>query len=66
MHTAEALVPEPNFFAEEIAIEKLKSYKSPGIDQVAELITFTNNVQNLIQSPFSRLIPCVDEITGNY
>ena len=39
IHTAEPLVPEPSAFEVEMAIEKLKSYKSPGIDQIpAELI----------------------------
>ena len=38
-HTAEPLVPEPSAFEVELAIEKLKSHKSPGIDQIpAELI----------------------------
>jgi hypothetical protein len=36
---AEQLVPEPSLVEVEIAIGKLKSYKSPGIDQIlAELI----------------------------
>ena len=39
IHTAEPLVPEPSTFEVELAIEKLKSHKSPGIDQIpAELI----------------------------
>jgi hypothetical protein len=39
MHTAESLVPEPSSSEVEIAIEKLKMYKSRGIDQIqAELI----------------------------
>ena len=39
IHTAEPLVPEPGAFELELAIEKLKSHKSPGIDQIpAELI----------------------------
>jgi hypothetical protein len=39
IHTAEPLVPEPCAFEVEMAIEKLKRYKSPGIDQIpAELI----------------------------
>ena len=39
IHTAEPLVPEPSTFEVELAIEKLKSHKSPGTDQIpAELI----------------------------
>ena len=39
IHTAEPLVPEPNAFDVELAIEKIKSHESPGIDQIpAELI----------------------------
>ena len=38
-HTAEPLVPEPSASEFELAIEKLKSDNSPGIDQIpAELI----------------------------
>ena len=39
IHTAEPLVPEPSICEVELAIDKLKSHKSPGIDQIAaELI----------------------------
>jgi hypothetical protein len=39
IHTAETLVPDPCTFKFEIAIAKLKTYKSPGNDQIlAELI----------------------------
>jgi hypothetical protein len=39
IHMAETLVPEPRLVEVEIAIGKLKSYKSPGTDQIlAELI----------------------------
>ena len=39
IHAAEPLVPEPSAFELELATEKLKSHKSPGIDQIpAELI----------------------------
>ena len=39
IHTAETLVPETSAFEVELAIEELKSHKSPRIDQIpAELI----------------------------
>ena len=39
IHTTEHLVPQPSAFEVEMAIEELKSHKSPGIDQIpAELI----------------------------
>ena len=39
VHIAEPLVPEPSASEVELAINKLKSHKSPGIDQIpAELI----------------------------
>jgi len=39
IHTAEPLLPEPNAFEVGLAIEKLKSHKSPCIDQIpAEMI----------------------------
>jgi len=39
IHTAELLVPDPSTSEVELAINKLKSRKSPGIDQIpAELI----------------------------
>jgi len=39
IHTAEPLVPEPSASEVQLAIDKLKSHKSPGIDQIpAELI----------------------------
>ena len=39
IHTAEPLVPEPSAAEVELAIDKLKSHQSPGIDQIpAELI----------------------------
>ena len=36
IHTAEPLMPEPSDFEFEFAIEKLKSHKSPGTDQIPE------------------------------
>ena len=39
MHTVEPLVPEPSAFEVDLSIEKLKSNKSPGVNQIpAELI----------------------------
>ena len=39
IHIAEPVVPDPSAFEVEMAIEKLKRHKSPGIDQIpAELI----------------------------
>jgi hypothetical protein len=39
VHTTEPLVPGPSHFEVEIAIVKLKKYKSPGSDQISvELI----------------------------
>jgi len=39
IHTAQPLVPEPSTSEVELAIDKLKSHKSPGTDQIpAELI----------------------------
>jgi hypothetical protein len=32
IHTAESLIAEPSFVKAEIAIEKLRRYKSPGTD----------------------------------
>jgi hypothetical protein len=41
-HTTEPVVLEPSVFEVEMAIKKLKRYKSPGIDQIlTELIKST-------------------------
>jgi hypothetical protein len=34
MHTAEPFVPDPSASEVEVAVGKLKSYKSPGFDQI--------------------------------
>jgi hypothetical protein len=59
IHTTEPLVPDPSPFLVEVAIEKLKSYKSPGSDQIPadriqaggdilyKLITFIWNKEKL-------------------
>jgi len=36
LHTAEPPVPEPSASDVELAIDKLKSHKSPGIDQIPQ------------------------------
>jgi hypothetical protein len=57
IHTAEPLVPEPSLVEVEIAIGKLKSYKSPGTDQIpAELIKAGGET---LYSEIHRLICCI-------
>jgi hypothetical protein len=55
IHTAEPFVPEPSASGVEVAIGKLKRYKSPGVDQIpAELIqtggeTLRSEIHKLIK-----------------
>jgi hypothetical protein len=57
IRTAEPLVPEPSSSEVKIAIEKLKRYKSPGIDQSpAELIQAGGNT---LHSEIHKLINCI-------
>jgi hypothetical protein len=57
IHTAEPLVPETSSSEVEIAIEKLKRCKSPGIDQIpAELIQAEGNT---LRSEIYKLINCI-------
>jgi hypothetical protein len=57
IHTAEPLIPEPSLIEMEIAIGKLKSYKSPGTDQIpAELIKSGGET---LYSEIHRLICCI-------
>jgi hypothetical protein len=35
IHTTEPLVPEPSVFDVELAIEKIKSHKRPGFNQIS-------------------------------
>ena len=44
IHTAKPLVPEPSAAELELAIAKLKSHNSPGIDQISEDV-FRTEVQ---------------------
>jgi hypothetical protein len=59
MNTAELLVPESSPFEEEIAIAKLKKYKSPGSDKIpAEMIqegckTLQSEIHKLVNSIWS-------------
>jgi hypothetical protein len=43
IHTAEPLVPEASALEFELAIEKLKSHKSPGIDQIPAELSVDKN-----------------------
>jgi hypothetical protein len=60
IHKAEPLVPEPSLVEVEIATGKLKSYKSPGIDQIpAKLIkaggeTLCSEIHKLIYSRLNK------------
>jgi hypothetical protein len=60
IHTAEPLAPEPSLVEMESAIGKLKSYKSPGTDQIpAELIkaggeTLYSEIHRLICSIWNK------------
>jgi hypothetical protein len=60
IHTAEALVPEPSAFEVEMAVEKLKSHKSPGIYQIPiEMIkaggrTIHSEIYKLINSIWNK------------
>jgi hypothetical protein len=60
IHTAEPLVPEPSACEVEMAIEKLKRKKSPGIDQIpAELIkagggTICSEIHKLMNSVWNK------------
>jgi hypothetical protein len=57
IHMTEPLVPEPSLVEVEIAIGKLKSYKSPGTDHIpAELIKTGGET---LYSEIHRLICCI-------
>jgi hypothetical protein len=55
IYTAEPFMPEPNASEVEVAVRKLKCYKSPGVDQIpAELIqaggeTLCSQIHKLIK-----------------
>jgi hypothetical protein len=60
VHTAEQLVPGPSYLEVEIAIAKLKKYKSPCSDEIpVELIqaggkTLMSEIHNLINSVWNK------------
>jgi hypothetical protein len=57
IHTAEPLIAEPSLVEVEITIGKLKSYKSPGTDQIpTELIKAGGET---LYSEIYRLICCI-------
>jgi hypothetical protein len=57
IHMTEPLIPEPSLFEVEIAIRKLKSYKSPGTDQIpADLIKAGGGT---LYSEIHKLICCI-------
>jgi hypothetical protein len=57
VHMAEPLVPEPSLIEVEIATGKLKSYKSPGTDQIlAELIKAGGET---LCSEIHKIISCI-------
>ena len=60
IHTAEPLVPGPSAFEVELATEKLKRHKSPGIDQIpaellkAECRAYRSEIHKLINSVWNK------------
>jgi hypothetical protein len=57
IHTAEPIVPEPSPFEVKVAISELKTYKSPGSDQIpAELIQAGGET---LQFEIHRFINCI-------
>jgi hypothetical protein len=60
IHTAEPLVPEPSPLEAEIAIAKLKKYKSPDYDQIPAEVnqaggeTLQSEIHKLINSIWSK------------
>jgi hypothetical protein len=57
VHTPEPLVPGPSHLEVEIAVAKLKKYKSPGSDQIpAELI----QGGEILLSAIHKLINCLE------
>jgi hypothetical protein len=73
IRTSEPLVPEPSLVEVEIAVGKLKRYKSPGTDQIlAELIkaggeTLCSEIHRLIHSIWNKeelLQQCKESLIG--
>jgi hypothetical protein len=56
VHTAKPVVPEPSASEVEVAIGKLKSYKSPGVDQISEELIQAGG--ETLNSEIHKLIKC--------
>jgi hypothetical protein len=54
IHTAEPLVPEASPLEVEIAVAKLKNYKSPGSDQISAELLQTGG--EILRSEINKLI----------
>jgi len=57
IHTAEPLVPEPSASEVELAIDKLKSHKSPGIDQIPAELIKAGGVEQFAYSIWKKKLP---------
>ena len=66
-YAREPLVPEPSALEVELAIEKLKSHKSPGIDQIpAELIKAEGSTIRCVIHKLIIAISNKDELPGEW
>jgi hypothetical protein len=62
IHSAEQLVPDPSPYEVEIAIAKLKRFKSPGSDQISaeliqaggEILVLRSKIHKLIKSIWNK------------
>jgi hypothetical protein len=67
MHTAKPFVPEPSASEVEVAIGKLKGYKSPGVDQIlAELFQTGGETLHLEIHKLTKLIWNKEELSHQW
>ena len=52
IHTAEPLVPQPSTSDVELAIDKLKSHKSPGIDQIPAALINSDRISIKLETKY--------------